>query len=102
MIGPENYRRMVSTIRIDLLKLLGRPFILDHLQQEIRKHQEAQMFRDYVADCIGAFVGREPRYSDLAELHFPLFVNKDTRTAEEITADNAKALAELCGGGEEP
>lgn len=101
MIGADGYRRMVSSIRLEMLELLGKPYIIDHVRSEVRKHQERQLFMDYVADTIGALGGCSSRYSDLAELHFPLMnAHRDTRTAEEITADNAKGLAELCGGGE--
>ena len=31
-----------------------------------------------------------------------LYTQMADRTAEQITAENAKALAELCGGGETP
>lgn len=92
----------MASIRLDMLKLLGKPYIMDHIRNSVRQIQEKQLFMDYIADSVGQYVGNNIRYSDLAELHFPLFINKDTRTAEEITADNAKALAELCEGGEKP
>lgn len=101
MIGAEGYRRMVATIRLDLLGLLGKSYISDHIRKEIREHQEKQLFCDYVADAIGAFAGANTMYSDLSAYRFPLFIGQlETRTEEEITNDNAKALAELCGGGD--
>lgn len=103
MIGADGYRRLVSTIRLDMLRLLGKSYIMEHIRAEVRRHQEAQLFRDYVADAIGQYLSIQPLYSGLAARHFPLLHTKeDTRTAEQITADNAKALAELCGGGETP
>lgn len=103
MIGADGYRRLVSTIRLDMLRLLGKPYIMEHIRAEVRRHQEAQLFRDYVADAIGQYLGIQPLYSGLASRHFPLLHTKeDTRTAEQITAENAKALAELCEGGETP
>ena len=53
MIGADGYRRLVSTIRLDMLRLLGKPYIMEHIRAEVRRHQEAQLFRDYVADAIG-------------------------------------------------
>lgn len=101
MIGAEGYRRMASTIRLDLLGLLGKSYISDHIRKEIREHQEKQLFCDYVADAIGALAGANTSYSDQAAYRFPMFVGQlETRTGEEITNDNAKALAELCGGGD--
>ena len=92
---------MVSSIRLDLLALLGKSYISDHIKKEVRAHQEKQLFCDYVADAIGALAGANTMYSDLSAYRFPLFVNQiETRTEEEITRDNAKALEELCGGGE--
>lgn len=103
MIGADGYRRLASTIRLDMLRLLGKSYIMEHIRAEVRRHQEAQLFRDYVADAIGQYLGIQPLYSGLASRHFPLLRTKeDTRTAEQITAENAKALAELCGGGETP
>ena len=98
MIGADGYRRLASTIRLDMLRLLGKPYIMEHIRAEVRRHQEAQLFRDYVADAIGQYLGIQPLYSGLASRHFPLLRTKE----EQITADNAKALAELCGGGETP
>ena len=49
MIGADGYRRLVSTIRLDMLRLLGKPYIMEHIRAEVRRHQEAQLFRDYVA-----------------------------------------------------
>ena len=75
MIGVEGYKRMVSTIRLDLLELFGKSYILDHIKKEIRNHDEVQFYRDCVADAVGGLA--------------------------EITEENSKALEELCGGGDE-
>lgn len=93
---------MVSTIRLDLLSLLGKSYIFDHVKNQLRAQQGIQFFRDYIADSIGSLAGAGILYSDRAHAVFPLMESEiDIRTEEEITNDNAKALRELCGGGEE-
>lgn len=103
MIGAENYRRLISSIRLDLLALLGKSYIAEHIRGEIRNHQEIQYYRNYIADSIGQLAGMSDLYSAKSNYLFPLFEHDtDTRTEEEITNDNAAALADLCGGGETP
>ena len=43
MIGADGYRRLASTIRLDMLRLLGKPYIMEHIRAEVRRHQEAQL-----------------------------------------------------------
>lgn len=101
MIGADGYKRLVASIRLDLLALLGKSYIADHIRGEIRKHQEIQFYRDSIADTLGALAGSQKLYSAEADYRFPLYLrNREERTEDQITADNAKALAELCGGGD--
>ena len=102
MIGVEGYKRMVSTIRLDLLELFGKSYILDHIKKEIRNHDEIQFYRDCVADAVGELAGVNALYSYVASYTFPFYVKRiDKRSAAEITEENSKALEELCGGGDE-
>ena len=52
MIGADGYKRLVASIRLDLLALLGKSYIADHIRGEIRKHQEIQFYRDSIADIV--------------------------------------------------
>ena len=102
MIGVEGYKRTGSTIRLDLLELFGKSYILDHIKKEIRNHDEVQFYRNCVADAVGGLAGAAAPPPPAAPPTFPLYVKQiDKRSAAEITEENSKALEERCGGGDE-
>lgn len=88
---------MTSTIRLDMLRLIGKPYIVQHCRIAARNEQLLVSHQAYMADMVGALAGAQERWYDrVADL---VEYNPEGRqqTAEEVINRIKNGL----NGGEE-
>lgn len=96
----------MTDIRLDMVELIGRGYVIDHCVSSFLKSTEQQMFLTYVATCAqnintilanrygGSYYQRS--YAELAGLDRRK--KEDKRTAEEIALDVIKRAGLNLGG----
>ena len=92
---------MISSIRLDLLEVLGDGYISQHIQQAYREYVEQTSYKVYMsnitAEIASVIIGShvERRWSDiLNELDGSTIPEKQTETEQEI---KSRLLAKLNG-----
>lgn len=92
---------MISSIRLDLLEVLGDGYIAQHIQQSYREYIEQTSYKVYMSDMVmkltTAFTGSEieRRWCDiLDELDGSTTPEEHTETEQEI---KSRLLAKLNG-----
>lgn len=92
---------MISSIRLDLLQVLGDEYISQHVLQSYRDYLEQTSYKVYMSNMLkgmaSAFTGHEieTSWSDiLHDLDGSVTPEKQTETAEEI---KSRLLAKLNG-----
>ena len=63
-VGAGGYRRLISSISPDALRLFGRPYILQHCLDTLRQEQLALSYQAYVTDTLANLTGAEERWYD--------------------------------------
>jgi len=104
-IGAEEYGRLISSIRPDLLELFGKEYVAQHVVQTWAQEQKELSYRIYVTDCLRligentAYLGSKQyiprRWIDLIQPALKENSQKETRTAEEIVTHIRKKIAAL-------
>ena len=108
-MGAAEYFRAVSTIRLDLLDLMGSGYVIEHCIAAISVFQQEKLFRCYVTDAlknINEIVAKlyggyqmNVRYHDLLP-ETKAKDNEDNRTGDEIALDIIKRAGLKVSGGE--
>lgn len=98
-MGADAYTGLISTIRLDLLELLGRRYVVEHCVSAFNRIQEEKAYRIYVTDCLRALgykmgtIEKAPRYADA-------IMNKTQgpeKTSEEIKQNIFEKLRRMGG-----
>ena len=94
-MGADGYIRAISTIRLDLLEIFGRGYVVDHCVAFFKKEKDETLYRCYVADLLkvtAEMAGRAAGYEVTAQSYRELIglVKEDDRTGDEIAADIIK------------
>ena len=94
-MGAEGYAECINTIRLDLLEVLGKSYIIQHCVAFLKTRSEEKAFRIYVTDGLKVIAENlanyyggsvlNMRYSDVISTEKP-----DDRTEEDII-NNLKA-----------
>lgn len=63
-VGAGGYRRLISSISPDALRLFGRPYILQHCLNTLRQEQLALSYQTYMTDALAHLIGAEERWYD--------------------------------------
>ena len=99
-IGAQEYGRLISSIRLDLLDLFGDEYIAQHVAQTFAHEQEQLVYQNYIADAIYALghgKALERRFLDVYQQMHGADHPVDERSAEEIKTDIMTKLNK--GGG---
>ena len=101
-VGADKYGECLLSIRLELLDMFGRGYVIDHCISTLKKEKEETLFRYYVTDSltnIATFVAQlgsgkyeVPRYADMIQ---PPKEEKEERTADEIIVSISDKLANL-------
>lgn len=92
-VGSDRYRRLISSIRLDMLKAIGKPYIAQHCVNAMQQEAYEKSYRAYITDALAGLVGMECRWVDtLPDFNTPA---RPQQSAEEI---KARILAGLNGG----
>ncbi len=51
-MGPDEYGRLISRIRLDLLELFGKEYIAQHVGEAYRAQQLKQTYQIYLAESL--------------------------------------------------
>lgn len=99
-MGPDRYLTYLETINLNLLDILGKEYIIDHIVSEIQKQTEQKLLNVYITDALKALVNNiaqaafEKRsYTQLTmrwlDMFEPQLINtpEDTRSCKEIVKD---------------
>lgn len=97
-MGEREFKECIQSIRLDLLELFGRGYVIEHCVSAFVKMQEDKAFRVYVTDALKAIADNTARQVKGATLS-KRFVDLITPepSAEEI-ADNEQRAQETISG----
>ena len=95
-MGADAYFQAIKTIRLDLLKLVGRSYIIEHCAAEINRSHHEKSYQIYVTDTLKAIAENTARtvkngatmtkrWIDVIEPPKP--IKEDNRSCEEIVGD---------------
>ena len=83
-MGADQYFECVKSVRLDLLEIFGREYVVEHCISAFKILQEEKVFKIYVTDALKA-MGEGKRLADrYADIIIPK--KEDTRDPEEIKA----------------
>ena len=63
MAGAEGYRRGCASIRLELLDLLGREYVIEHCVQVLKDVAEERRYRAYVTDALMVLTENTARFA---------------------------------------
>ncbi len=63
-VGAGGYRRLISSISPDALRLFGRPYILQHCLDTLRQEHITLSYQAYMTDTLAYLAGAEERWYD--------------------------------------
>lgn len=99
-IGPDKYLTYMETININLLNILGRDYIIDHIIAEAHKQNEQKLLNIYITDALRALVNNiaqrafeKPSYTQLTVRWLDIIepqpnnTSDDTRSCKEVVKD---------------
>lgn len=66
-VGAGGYRRLISSISPDALRLFGRPYILQHCLNALRQERITLSYQAYMTDALASFAGMSERWYDRVE-----------------------------------
>lgn len=64
-VGAGGYRRLISSISPDALRLFGRPYILQHCLNTLRQERITLGYQTYMTDALANLIGAEERWYDM-------------------------------------
>ena len=95
-MGADAYFQAIKTIRLDLLELVGRSYVIEHCTAEINRSHHEKSYRIYVTDTLKAIAENTAkiikgggavmtkRWIDVIEPPKP--IKEDNRSCEEIVS----------------
>lgn len=94
-MGADAYFQAIKTIRLDLLELVGRSYIIEHCAAEINRSHHEKSYQIYVTDTLKAIAENTARtvkngatmtkrWIDVIEPPKP--IKEDNRSCEEIVS----------------
>lgn len=102
-VGADEFRRLIADIRLDMLDLLGKGYVIDHCVSLFHKEQKDKQYRAYITDALMAITetladrygGRKMsiRWIEMNQPPKP----EDERTGEEIKESIMSKLKKLGG-----
>ena len=80
-MGSDEYFRFSESIRLDLLEIFGRGYVIEHCISSFQKHKEEMTYRVYVTDLLRYMSGNNDveRYYDLIKVD-----KKPQKNAKEV------------------
>ena len=51
-MGAENYLKLLETLRLDLLEVFGKGYVIEHCIVELKKESQKNAFNNYLCDGI--------------------------------------------------
>lgn len=51
-MGSDGYLELISDIRLDMLEVLGRGYVIDHCIVSFRKRHKELQYRSYITDAL--------------------------------------------------
>lgn len=100
-MGTDEYFEAITTIRLDMLELIGRGYAIEHCVSFFNKKREEQAFRYYITDAIRILTcntsGKsrsfiEQRFLNLVQKKN---VNQKEHTAEEVITHISGMLSKM-------
>ena len=100
-MGTDEYFEAITTIRLDMLELIGRGYAIEHCVSFFNKKREEQRYKYYLTDAIRILTyntsmkGRgviEQRYYDLAQ---KINQKEDNRTADDVIDNISDKLRKM-------
>ena len=67
-MGADAYFQAIKTIRLDLLELVGRSYVIEHCAAEINRSHHERSYQVYVTDTLKA-IAEKMSVSELDELY---------------------------------
>lgn len=67
-MGGDVWFTLTEDIRLDLLELMGRGYVIDHCIASLRKRNRDIEYRVYITDALKAIVGNTARFAGGVEL----------------------------------
>lgn len=64
-VGAGGYRRLISSISPDALRLFGKPYILQHCLDTLRQEHITLSYQAYMTDALMYLTGAEERWYDM-------------------------------------
>ena len=99
-LGADRYFRSITNIRLDLLELFGRSYVMDYAESQAYEYAKRDVTVEYIAEAVRLAVnntaGSEKRYTLEKPLHDLLKREKtETRTEDEVIDSIKQKLAKL-------
>ena len=86
-MGADEYFRCCETIRLDLLELLGKEYIVEHCIYELKKRNEMSIYHNYIAMTLYAISNNRRMVKTYQEVINVKNTPVDNRTGDEIAVD---------------
>ena len=102
-MGEADYFRYCRSIRLDLLNLYGRRYVIDHVIAELQSEMEDKRYKAYITDALMVMTENTAKFAGGRHLTVrwaDKFKPQDTRTGEEIVEDVVRNAGLTIKGGD--
>ena len=103
-MGADEYLRCCRSIRLELLEVFGRGYVIEHCLSELRERAERRRFHAYVTDALMLLTENTARAAGgrrLTRRWAEGFASADERSGAELAAGVMRAAGlRFAGGGE--